>query len=107
MVYNELRPALLFLTHALPIISALGINCRGSILCGRASLSNQQSVGIIQILRDVIWASPMSNSTTYASGDHDKYGRSLMPYSNMDVGLAAAFLFISWTKGAMILAMGS
>lgn len=70
MLPSGFKVALLFLTQRLPIISALGINCRGSALCDRASLSDQSSVGIIQILRDVILASNKSNRTTYASGDH-------------------------------------
>ena len=60
----------LFLIYPLPIVSALGINCRGSALCPRASWNNPNSESIIQILHDVIHVYPGSNSTTYDSGDH-------------------------------------
>ena len=62
-------PAILFLS-LLPIVSTLGINCEGSALCPRAEFNNKASVSVIQLLRDVVWASSKSNSTTYASGDH-------------------------------------
>lgn len=52
-----------------PGASALGINCRGSGLCDRASLSSG-SGKIIQILRDAVWAANIDNSTTYNDGDH-------------------------------------
>ena len=65
-----LQPWLVTLLHLIPITSALGINCRGSGLCPRASWNNQNSVSVIQVLRDVVWASSKSNDTTYASGDH-------------------------------------
>ena len=58
------------ISSVLPAVSALGINCQGSALCDRAGFNNQASVSIIQLLRDVVWASSKSNSTTYASGDH-------------------------------------
>ena len=51
-------------------ITALGINCRGSGLCPRASWNNKLQVSVIQGLRDFVWASPKPNSTTYKSGDH-------------------------------------
>ena len=54
-----------FLAHT----SALGINCRGSALCDRATMSSS-SGKIVQILRDAVWASQESNTTTYNSGDH-------------------------------------
>ncbi|CAF9929783.1 MAG: hypothetical protein HETSPECPRED_007447 [Heterodermia speciosa] len=48
--------------------TALGINCRGSALCDRATSSSKDK--IVQILRDAVWASTKDNSTTYQSGDH-------------------------------------
>ena len=48
--------------------TALGINCRGSALCNRATSSSDYK--IVQILRDAVWASSKDNSTSYQSGDH-------------------------------------
>ncbi|KAF6222458.1 hypothetical protein HO133_001544 [Letharia lupina] len=48
---------------------ALGINCRGSGLCDRATMSSS-SGKIVQILRDAVWAASESNSTTYGDGSH-------------------------------------
>ena len=48
--------------------TALGINCRGSALCDRATSSSNDK--IVQILRDAVWASNKDNSTSYPSGDH-------------------------------------
>ena len=48
---------------------ALGINCRGSGLCDRATMSSS-SGKIVQILRDAVWASSKDNSTTYGDGAH-------------------------------------
>lgn len=50
--------------------SALGINCRGSGLCDRATWSNNAPESITQILRDAVWASDKDPSTVYNSGDH-------------------------------------
>ncbi|KAL8746769.1 MAG: hypothetical protein Q9190_001248 [Brigantiaea leucoxantha] len=47
---------------------ALGINCRGSGLCPRASLSSSDK--IVQVLRDAVWESQKPNSTTYNDKDH-------------------------------------
>ena len=69
MLSSKFRVAVLILLYT-PSITALGINCRGSGLCDRATLNNQASVGIIQLLRDIIYASSTSNNTAYASGDH-------------------------------------
>ncbi|MCJ1376776.1 hypothetical protein MMC20_008021 [Loxospora ochrophaea] len=67
--HSTLRFALLA-TTLLPLISALGINCRGSGLCPRAGWNDPQSESIMQILRDAVWASTKDNSTTYNSDDH-------------------------------------
>ena len=48
--------------------TALGINCRGSALCDRATSSSHDK--IVQILRDAVWASNKDNSTSYQPGDH-------------------------------------
>ena len=50
--------------------AALGINCRGSGLCPRASWNNPNSDSIIQILHDAVWSSAKDNSTVYNNGDH-------------------------------------
>ena len=50
--------------------TALGINCRGSGLCPRASWNDQSSETVVQVLRDAIWADSDDNSTTYGNGDH-------------------------------------
>lgn len=60
---------MLFL-NSFSVLAELGINCRGSGLCPRASWNNQQSVSVIQVLRDAVWASPKSNSTTCPFGAH-------------------------------------
>ena len=52
--------------------AALGINCRGSALCPRATMSSS-SGKIVQILRDAVWASQKDNSTTYAEGAHSPF----------------------------------
>ena len=52
------------------LVSALGINCRGSGLCPRASWNNNSPESVIQILRDAVWDSALPNSTSYNSGDH-------------------------------------
>ncbi|KAI1122959.1 hypothetical protein F5Y10DRAFT_252763 [Nemania abortiva] len=52
------------------LASALGINCRGSGLCPRASWNNNAPESIIQLLRDAVYAAPASLSTAYSSGDH-------------------------------------
>lgn len=63
--------ALLALTNLLPITTtALGINCRGSGMCGIASWQNKARERIAQVLRDAVWNSPKSNDTLYANGDH-------------------------------------
>ncbi|KAI0867263.1 hypothetical protein GGS24DRAFT_486195 [Hypoxylon argillaceum] len=49
---------------------SLGINCRGSGLCPRASWNNVADVSIIQLLRDAVYASSAPLSTSYESGDH-------------------------------------
>ena len=51
-------------------VVGLGINCRGSGLCPRASWNNQAPESVIQILRDAVWDSSKPNTTTYSSGDH-------------------------------------
>ncbi|KAI0905461.1 hypothetical protein F4823DRAFT_632725 [Ustulina deusta] len=50
---------------------SLGINCRGSGLCPRASWNNVADVSIIQLLRDAVYAASAPLSTTgYENGDH-------------------------------------
>lgn len=49
---------------------ALGINCRGSGLCPRASFLNNNDASIIQTLRDVVHATSLPDTTVYNSGDH-------------------------------------
>ena len=51
-------------------VSTLGINCRGSGLCPRASWNNAAPESGIQILRDAVWDSVLPNATNYNSGDH-------------------------------------
>ncbi|KAI1088038.1 hypothetical protein F5B19DRAFT_30263 [Rostrohypoxylon terebratum] len=51
-------------------VSALGINCRGSGLCPRASWNNDAPVSVMQLLRDAVYAAPNPLSTGYKSGDH-------------------------------------
>ncbi|KAI3330317.1 hypothetical protein F4824DRAFT_505168 [Ustulina deusta] len=53
---------------------SLGINCRGSGLCPRASWNNVADVSIIQLLRDAVYAASAPLSTGYESGDHVIYG---------------------------------
>ena len=60
------------LTTLLGRSSALGINCRGSALCDRATMSSS-SGKIVQILRDAVWAASESNTTTYGDGAHSSY----------------------------------
>lgn len=50
--------------------TALGINCRGSGLCPRATWNDKSSETVVQALRDAIWTDADSNSTTYSNGDH-------------------------------------
>ncbi|KAH8593949.1 Kp4-domain-containing protein [Bisporella sp. PMI_857] len=57
------------LSFLFPVLSsALGINCRGSALCGLASFTNNFPVA--QGLRDAIFSSSVDHSTTYGDGDH-------------------------------------
>ncbi|CAF9925724.1 hypothetical protein IMSHALPRED_006768 [Imshaugia aleurites] len=51
-------------------VIALGINCRGSGLCPRATWNDKSPETIVQALRDAIWTDADSNSTTYSNGDH-------------------------------------
>ncbi|KAJ5631707.1 killer toxin [Penicillium longicatenatum] len=60
---------LILCAHAHPILS-LGINCRGSALCPRATWNNDVPESIIQLLRDAIYDAPEPLSTAYQSGDH-------------------------------------
>ncbi|KAM0794289.1 hypothetical protein BDR22DRAFT_895303 [Usnea florida] len=60
---------------ALPLLfttatTALGINCRGSGLCPRATWNDKSSETIVQALRDAIWTDADANTTTYNNGDH-------------------------------------
>ncbi|KAI0007260.1 hypothetical protein F4779DRAFT_592874 [Xylariaceae sp. FL0662B] len=49
---------------------ALGINCRGSGLCGLATLQNHSGVSILQLWHDVLAATDKDPNTVYNSGDH-------------------------------------
>ncbi|KAJ5200812.1 killer toxin [Penicillium cf. griseofulvum] len=60
---------LIISVYAHPILS-LGINCRGSALCPRATWNNAVPQSIIQLLRDAIYAAPEPLSTAYRNGDH-------------------------------------
>ncbi|KAL9073621.1 MAG: hypothetical protein Q9161_002863 [Pseudevernia consocians] len=60
---------------ALPLLfttltTALGINCRGSGLCPRATWNDKSSETVVQALRDAIWTDADTNSTTYSNGDY-------------------------------------
>ncbi|KAJ5836901.1 killer toxin [Penicillium robsamsonii] len=60
---------LIISVYAHPILS-LGINCRGSALCPRATWNNPVPQSVIQLLRDAIYAAPEPLSTAYQNGDH-------------------------------------
>lgn len=49
---------------------ALGINCRGSGLCGLATLENHSGVGIVQLWHDVLAATDKDANTVYNDGEH-------------------------------------
>ena len=69
----SLAPILIAISvQILPVLAfgTMGINCQGSGLCPRASWNNQNSASVVQVLRDVVWASTKSNSTSYPSGAH-------------------------------------
>ena len=70
MQFSTSFAGLVTLAASLCTASALGINCRGSGLCPRATWSNKAPESIIQVLRDAVWASDKDNSTVYNSGDH-------------------------------------
>ncbi|KAK4694062.1 hypothetical protein P7C71_g3450, partial [Lecanoromycetidae sp. Uapishka_2] len=57
------------LSTLLASTTALGINCRGSALCDRATMSSSAGK-IVQILRDAVYASQVDPSTVYNDGDH-------------------------------------
>jgi len=61
---------ILAIVTLIPTSLALGINCRGSGLCGLASFENKSPERVTQVLRDAVWDSKKDNSTTYANGDH-------------------------------------
>lgn len=58
------------LLSATPLVTGLGINCRGSGLCHLASWENKAPEPVMQVLRDAIWQSSKSNDTTYNTGEH-------------------------------------
>lgn len=66
---STMAMSLTALSTLLTSTSALGINCRGSGLCDRASLSSGNGK-IVQILRDAVYATTKDPSTTYNDGDH-------------------------------------
>ncbi|KAI1764375.1 hypothetical protein GGR53DRAFT_466358 [Hypoxylon sp. FL1150] len=49
---------------------ALGINCRGSGLCGLATIENHSGTNILQLWHDVLAATDKDSSTVYNAGDH-------------------------------------
>ncbi|KAI6085035.1 hypothetical protein F4821DRAFT_261399 [Hypoxylon rubiginosum] len=49
---------------------ALGINCRGSGLCGLATIENHSGTRILQLWHDILAATDKDPSTVYNSGDH-------------------------------------
>ncbi|KAI0382696.1 hypothetical protein F5Y04DRAFT_287746 [Hypomontagnella monticulosa] len=49
---------------------ALGINCRGSGLCGLATLENHSGTRILQLWHDILAATDKDPNTVYNSGDH-------------------------------------
>lgn len=49
---------------------ALGINCRGSGLCGLATLENHSGVRILQLWHDILKATDKDPNTVYNSGEH-------------------------------------
>jgi hypothetical protein len=49
---------------------ALGIICRGSGLCGLASIENNSGVSIVQLWHDVLKATTQDPNTVYQSGEH-------------------------------------
>ncbi|KAL6716701.1 hypothetical protein ACLMJK_006269 [Lecanora helva] len=53
-----------------PAVTALGINCRGSGLCPRASWNDASAESVVQVLRDAVWADTADNSTAYGNKDH-------------------------------------
>lgn len=64
-----LLPILLTTLSLLTPASTLGINCRGSALCDRATLSEPKGK-IVQIFRDAVYAAAIDPNTLYNSGDH-------------------------------------
>lgn len=61
---------LLGLSALLTTTTALGINCRGSGLCPRASWNNKASESVIQVLRNAIYTSKDPTSVSFANGQH-------------------------------------
>ena len=58
-------------TYLLPATTAaLGINCRGSGLCGLATFTNNAPVSIAQALSDAVKNSSKDPSTVFADGEH-------------------------------------
>ena len=87
--------------------AALGINCRGSGLCDRASLSSS-SGKIVQILRDAVWASSKDNSTTYGAGAHSSYSTNPFSWhschsneSNADTEIAQSSVSVRQTRSPL------
>lgn len=68
--HSSIFTSLVVLATSLCIASALGINCRGSTLCGRAKYRGLHRNTIIQAMRAKVEASGLADSTTYNSGDH-------------------------------------
>lgn len=62
-----------FLTTLLLLIecaSAAGVTCGGSALCDLASFENKANEHIAQLLRDVVYATNLPDSTTFSAGEH-------------------------------------
>lgn len=66
---STLAMSLTALSTLLTSTSALGINCRGSGLCDRAT-STSKDGKIVQILRDAVYGSTLDPTTTFNDGDH-------------------------------------
>ncbi|KAG8531285.1 uncharacterized protein KY384_003997 [Bacidia gigantensis] len=67
--FTSLPFVLSLLTTLLTPATSLGVNCRGSALCDRATLSSQ-SGKIVQIFRDAVYAAQIPDDTHYNDGDH-------------------------------------
>lgn len=51
-------------------VLAASVSCGGSILCDAASFENKANEHIAQLLRDVVYATNLPESTTFSAGEH-------------------------------------